>query len=67
MFEAVASQWGTLSTVEAVVNRISIDEHSPAEARVNAVLSSVDKFYDVYEIKETDKMYVSPENRIKVW
>ena len=37
------------------------------EARVNAVISSVDKFYEAYDIKESDKMYVAPENRIKVW
>ena len=34
---------------------------------MNAVLASIDKFYDAYDIKETDKMYVAPENRIKVW
>ena len=26
-----------------------------------------DKFYDAYDIAETDKMYVAPENRIRVW
>ena len=47
--------------------RLDDDVHSPHEARVNAVLSCTDKFYEVYDIKETDKMYLAPEDRIRVW
>ena len=43
------------------------DEHSPNKNRVNAVLSSIDKFYEVNNIKETDKMYAAKEDRVKVW
>ncbi len=67
IFEGVATGWATLMVVSDVVMQLSGDVHSPNEARVNAVLSSVDKFYKVYDIKETDKMYVAPEDRIKVW
>lgn len=67
IFEGVAQQWASLEIVANVVEQLSGDEHSPSEARVNAVLSSVDRFYEVYDIKETDKMYTAPENRIKVW
>ena len=67
IFEGVAVQWASLCPVKDVLRQLGDDEHSPSEARVNAVVSSTDKFYDVYEIKETDKMYTAPENRIKVW
>lgn len=67
IFEGVATQWAQIVQVTDVVQQMEGDEHSPAEARVNAVLSSVDKFYEVYDIKEGDKMYVAPENRVKVW
>ncbi len=67
IFEAVAVQWASLTTISDVVITIMAEIHSPGEARVNAVLASIDKFYDAYDIKETDKMYVAPENRIKVW
>ena len=43
------------------------DNHSPNKVRVNAVLSSTDKFYEVYGITEKDKMYVAPENRVGLW
>ncbi|MBQ8133839.1 MAG: M13 family metallopeptidase [Clostridia bacterium] len=67
IFEGVAQQWATLNVITDIVQQLCADEHSPAEARVNAVLSSTDQFYEVYDIKETDKMYTAPENRIKVW
>ena len=30
-------------------------------------IASGDKFYDVYNIKETDRMYIRPEKRVGVW
>ncbi|PFG88405.1 flagellin biosynthesis protein FlgM, partial [Lactococcus lactis subsp. lactis] len=24
-------------------------------------------FYDTFDVKETDKMYRAPENRLKIW
>lgn len=67
IFEGVAEGWAALEIASDVIMQLSGDEHSPAEARVNAVVACNDKFYEVYDIKETDKMYVAPENRIKVW
>ena len=43
------------------------DNHSPNKNRANAVLSTLDKFYEVYKIKGTDGMCVAPENRVSVW
>ena len=44
-----------------------IDVHASGKARTNAVISSTDKFYEVYNIKEKDKMFIKKENRVKVW
>ena len=43
------------------------DVHSPDKNRVNVVLSNMDKFYEVYNIKESDGMYIAPDKRVKVW
>ena len=43
------------------------DVHSPTKNRINGVYSSLNKFYEVYNIKETDKMYVAPSERVSVW
>ena len=67
IFEGIATQWASLTIVKDLVKQLNGDIHSPGEARTNAVVASMDKFYEVYDIKETDKMYVAPENRVKVW
>ena len=67
ILEGEAQEWAALTEITDVLTQLESNEHSPGEARVNAVVSSVDKFYEVYDIKESDKMYVAPENRIKVW
>ena len=66
-FKGIATQWASLTLITDLVITLSGDVHSPAEARVNAVLSTMDEFYETYDIKEGDKMYVAPENRVKVW
>ena len=47
--------------------QIITDTHSPNNVRVNATLSSNDLFYDTYDIKDGDGMFVSKENRVKIW
>ena len=67
VFESYAKIWATLGVDTDAAQQIVSDVHSPAEIRVNAVLSSVDKFYDVYSIAESDRMYVPTDKRVRVW
>ncbi|WP_299011225.1 M13-type metalloendopeptidase [uncultured Shewanella sp.] len=43
------------------------DPHSPAEFRCIGALSNMPAFYQVYGVKPGDKMYIAPENRVKIW
>ena len=43
------------------------NDHAHNTIRVNAVLSSNDLFYDVYDVIEKDGMYVPPEKRVSIW
>ena len=67
MFEAYADLYVQKTNEEAARQASLADNHSPDKVRVNAVLSSTDKFYEVYDIKEGDKMYVPKENRVSLW
>ena len=67
IFEAYADLWVEKSNKESAEASSLSDSHSPNKVRVNAVLSSMDKFYEVYDIKETDKMYVPKEERVGLW
>lgn len=43
------------------------DIHSLSYVRTDAVLSTTDGFYEAYDIKPGDPMYVAPEDRVKLW
>jgi len=67
LFENYAKIWCQMSSDEYVLNQLEIDEHSPAEVRVNAVLASTPEFYEVYGVAPGDGMYIAPENQVSRW
>lgn len=52
---------------EALANQLLTDVHSPAKYRVNGPLVNVDDFYDIFDIKENDKMYRPDSLRVRIW
>ena len=46
---------------------LSIDVHSPAELRANIQVRNMDEFYETFDVKEGDKMYFAPEDRVVIW
>ncbi|MES2654528.1 MAG: M13 family metallopeptidase [Bacteroidota bacterium] len=52
---------------EQLRNRLMTDVHSPAKYRVNGVFQSVPAFYEVWQVKPTDKMFVADSLRVNIW
>ena len=46
---------------------ISQDKHSLEKERVNGVVPNTDAWYDLFDVKQGDKLYIAPENRIRIW
>lgn len=67
LFENYARIWCTLYQKDDLIAYLTQDVHSPDIVRVNAVLSSMDEFYETYDVTEGDGMYVQPEGRVKRW
>ena len=67
LFESFATIWCEICTDEAIINQVAYDPHSPAIIRVNAICSTLDAFYETYDVHEGDGMYIAPENRISRW
>ncbi|MHA0272443.1 M13-type metalloendopeptidase [Mycoplasma sp. 48589B] len=66
-FENWVRVW-RLKSGEGYARRLlETDVHSPAKERGNVLMMNLDLFADTYDIKETDKMYLAPEKRIKIW
>ena len=66
-FLAWASVWRTLSTDQYIPNQIKVDPHSPDYLRAFAPLTNVDSWYKAFDVKEGDKLYRKPEDRVKIW
>ncbi|HYN09050.1 MAG TPA: M13 family metallopeptidase [Vicinamibacterales bacterium] len=41
--------------------------HSPSEFRAVGPLSHIDAFYEAFDVKPGDKMYVEPSKRVRIW
>lgn len=66
-FGQMTYNWASEDTASFMMYLLNTDTHSPNKVRVNAVLSSCDAFYKIYDIRETDGMYVAPEDRVGIW
>ncbi len=66
-FGQMTYNWASEDTASFMMYLLNTDTHSPNKVRVNAVLSSCDAFYRIYDIKESDGMYVAPEKRVGIW
>ncbi|NCB32495.1 MAG: M13 family peptidase [Erysipelotrichia bacterium] len=66
--QAFAEEWAMLGTEKSLTSDYHLsDNHSIAQVRVNACVSTLDNFYDLYDISEDDPMYVAPEDRLRLW
>ncbi|WP_439129199.1 M13 family metallopeptidase [Polaribacter sp.] len=59
--------WRTKMRDEALKNRIMTDTHAPGMYRAYMPLKNVDAFYEAFNVQPGDKMYLKPEDRVRVW
>jgi putative endopeptidase len=66
-FLSWAQVWRSMGREDDTLQRLATDPHSPPEFRVNGVMPNVDVWYDAFGVKEGDKMYLAPEQRVHIW
>ncbi|WP_405023539.1 M13 family metallopeptidase [Mangrovimonas cancribranchiae] len=66
-FMSWATVWRTKYTEDALRSQIKTNTHSPGMYRATMPLMNVDGFYEAFNVKETDSMYLAPEDRVKIW
>jgi len=52
---------------ESIMPVLLNDTHALSYLRVNVNLQMVDEFYEAFDVREGDGMYVKPEERLKTW
>jgi len=66
-FMGYALGWLYSIRPETLAQRLLTDVHSPAKYRVNGPFSDVDAFYEAFNVKPGDKMYIAPADRVRIW
>lgn len=66
-FISWATVWRNLSTEKYLINQVKTDPHTPAYFRAFGPLVNVDEWYKAFDVKEGDKLYKKPEDRVKIW
>ncbi|OAB80123.1 M13 family metallopeptidase [Cochleicola gelatinilyticus] len=66
-FMSWATVWRTKQRDEYLRTQIKTDPHSPGRYRATEPLKNIDAFYEAFDIKEGDPMYVAPEDRVRIW
>jgi putative endopeptidase len=67
VFLGWAQVWKSKFRDEALRRQVTVDPHSPDMLRVNGVVHNIDAWYDAYEVKPGDKLYLAPDRRVKIW
>lgn len=66
-FLSWATVWRTKQTEKAAVSQVKVDPHSPGYFRAFGPLVNTEAWYKAFDVKEGDKLYKKPEERIKIW
>ena len=62
-----AQVWRGKSRVPETIRLIKVDPHAPQQVRGLATLRNQPGFYEAFGVKEGDRMYLPPEQRITLW
>jgi putative endopeptidase len=66
-FLGYAQVWRTMYRDQALRQLLLTDSHSPGMYRTNGVLANIPAFYEAFNVRPGDKMYLPPERRVKIW
>lgn len=67
VFIAWAQGWRMKTRPQTAEMLLTVDPHSPEEFRVNGVVRNIDEFYTAFDVQPGDKLYLAPQDRVKIW
>ncbi len=62
-----ATVWRNKTREPALIRQLKSDPHSPGEYRTNGVLRNQAPFYEAFDVKPGDGMYLPPAQRVTIW
>jgi putative endopeptidase len=65
-FIAFGQNWGEKAREAALRQQVMTDPHSPGEYRADNV-RNIDAWYSAFEVKPGEKLYLTPNERVRIW
>ncbi|OUS25367.1 peptidase M13 [Thalassotalea sp. 42_200_T64] len=59
--------WRGVFREELLRQLVGTNPHSPAKFRVNGTVRNVPEFYTAFDVATDEKLYLAPEQRVKIW
>ena len=66
-FLSYAQTWASHMSDNLLRQIVLTDEHSPPSYRVNGIVRNMDAWYRAFDIKPGHKLYLPPEQRVRIW
>ena len=66
-FISYAVSWRIKEKKEKQIQGLLVDRHAPTPLRVNLIVNQFQEWYDAFDVKEGDPMYVVPSKRLKIF
>ncbi len=67
VFLGWAQAWRGKLRDDAVRRQVVSDPHSPRQYRVNGPVRNVDAWYEAFGVQAGEKLYLKPEERVRIW
>ncbi|MFM2025149.1 MAG: hypothetical protein RLZZ56_1162 [Actinomycetota bacterium] len=67
LFLSWGQAWRTKGRDEVMIQRLATDPHSPDEFRCNQIVRNINAFYEAFDVTDTDKAWLAPEQRVSIW
>ena len=67
VFLGWAQVWRAKARPDALKQQVTSDVHAPPRFRIDGPMRNIDAWYDAWGVKPGDKLYLSPEDRVRIW
>jgi putative endopeptidase len=66
-FMSWAQVWRAKAREQTARRLLIVDPHAPDRVRINGVVRNFDEWYQAFGVKPGDKLYLPPEQRVRIW
>jgi putative endopeptidase len=67
LFLSWGQAWRGKGRDELVIQRLATDPHSPNEFRCNQIVRNLNAFYEAFDVKQGDKLWLDESQRVTIW